>query len=51
LENNQAVRQMLHERGVQPERLPPSEDVKKVKRRLESDAKKIAGKSKKKALK
>jgi len=48
VENNQAVRQMLKERGVQPERLPPSEDVKKVKRRLESEEKKIVDKTKKK---
>ena len=51
VENNQAVRQMLRERGVRPEQLPPSEDVKKVKRRLESEEKSIVGKTKKKALK
>jgi len=50
VENNQAVRQMLKERGVQPERLPPSEDVKKVKRRLESEEKKIVDKTKKKRI-
>lgn len=41
IENNLAVRKMLHDRGVKPERLPPSEDVKKVERRLESEEKKI----------
>jgi DNA-damage-inducible protein D len=40
VENNLAVRKILNERGVQPEKLPPAEDVKKVKRKLESDKKK-----------
>jgi len=51
VENNQAVRQILKDRGVRPESLPPSEDVKKVKRRLESEEKMIVGKTKKKTLK
>ena len=38
--NNQAVRKTLLERGIQPEHLPPAEDVKKVERRLASDKKK-----------
>jgi len=50
IENNQAVRQMLGDRGVHPERLPPSEDVKKVKRRLDAEEKKIVGQTKKKSL-
>ena len=50
IENNQAVRQMLKERGVRPESLPPSEDVKKVRRRLASEEKKIAAKPKEKTL-
>lgn len=37
VENNKAVRKILLERGVKPENLPPSEDVKKVKRRLNSE--------------
>jgi len=41
IENNLAVRKMLLDRGVTPERLPPDEDIKKVKRRLESDEKKV----------
>jgi len=41
IENNLAVRKMLHDRGVKPEQLPPAEDVKKVERRLDSDEKKI----------
>lgn len=38
--NNQAVRQTLLGRGIQPENLPPAEDVKKVERRLASTEKK-----------
>ena len=41
IENNLAVRKMLHDRGVKPEQLPPAEDIKKVERRLESEEKKI----------
>ena len=41
VDNNKAVRKILHERGVKPEQLPPSEDAAKLKRKLESDSKKI----------
>jgi DNA-damage-inducible protein D len=41
VENNQAVRKMLIERGVQPEALPPAEDVKKLQRRLDTEEKKM----------
>ncbi len=41
IDNNLAVRRMLKERGVQPEALPPAEDLKKVSRRIDSDGKKI----------
>jgi DNA-damage-inducible protein D len=37
--NNQAVRKTLLERGIRPESLPPTEDVKKVERRLASEEK------------
>lgn len=47
IENNKAVRKMLLERGVKPELLPPSEDVKKVKRKLESEIKHIEKEAKK----
>lgn len=40
VDNNLAVRKILHERGVKPEHLPPAEDVKKVERRLKADDKK-----------
>lgn len=39
VENNLAVRKMLHERGVQPEKLPPAEDVAKIKRKLQQEEK------------
>ena len=38
--NNHAVRKTLLERGIRPETLPASEDVKKVERRLASEEKK-----------
>ena len=38
--NNEAVRKTLLERGIRPEKLPASEDVKKVERRLVSEEKK-----------
>ena len=41
VDNNLAVRKILKERGVQPENLPPAEDVKKIERRLKGDEKKI----------
>lgn len=40
IDNNRAVRKMLDERGVKPERLPAAEDTSKVKRKLESESKK-----------
>jgi len=48
IENNKAVRKMLLDRGVRPESLPPDEDAKKVKRKLEMDQKKIEGDAKRK---
>jgi DNA-damage-inducible protein D len=47
IENNKAVRKMLLERGVRPESLPPVEDVNKVRRRLESEEKKVLKEAKK----
>ncbi len=38
--NNEAVRKTLVERGIQPEKLPAAEDVKKVERRLAAEEKK-----------
>lgn len=47
IDNNSAVRNMLLDRGIRPETLPPAEDVKKVERRLKADEKKILPKKKK----
>lgn len=41
IENNQSVRQMLLQRGVKPEELPPEEDIKKLERRLKAQEKKM----------
>ncbi|MGN6603643.1 MAG: DNA damage-inducible protein D, partial [Ginsengibacter sp.] len=48
VDNNLAVRKMLIQRGVKPEQLPPSEDLKKIQRRLEGDEKKVTKEAKKK---
>lgn len=47
IDNNSAVRNMLLNRGIRPETLPPAEDVRKVERRLKADEKKILPKKKK----
>jgi len=47
VDNNLAVRKILKERGVKPEQLPPAEDIKKVKRKLEIEEKKAVKKLKK----
>ena len=41
MDNNRSVRQMLSQRGIKPEELPPSEDIKKIERRMNSNEKKI----------
>jgi len=41
-QNNQSVRDMLGQRGIKPEELPPEEDLKKLERRVKSDEKKLA---------
>ena len=48
VENNQAVRRMLIERGVKPESLPPAEDVRKLQRKLDKDEKNLIKDVKKK---
>jgi len=47
VDNNTEIRNILLKRGVKPENLPPSEDVKKVQRRIDSTEKKILKKIKK----
>lgn len=41
VKNNTDVRNLLGERNIVPENLPPSEDLKKVQRRLKSEEKKL----------
>lgn len=48
VDNNLAVRKILHERGVKPEALPAAEDTGKLKRKLQSDEKKMLKQVKKK---
>jgi DNA-damage-inducible protein D len=46
VDNNSAVRDMLTHRGIVPENLPPAEDVKKLKRKLQGDEKSLITDSK-----
>ena len=41
VQNNTSVRNMLAERGIKPEELPPEEDLKKLERRVKSSEKKM----------
>ena len=42
VQNNASVRSMLAQRGIEPENLPPAEDLKKLERRTKSDERKLA---------
>lgn len=42
VQNNSSVRSMLEQRGIKPEELPPSEDIKKLERCVKSNEKKLA---------
>lgn len=42
IQNNRSVREMLGQRDIKPEELPPSEDIKKLERRVKTQEKKIA---------
>lgn len=44
IQNNSSVREMLEQRGIKPENLPPVEDLKKLERRVRKDEKKLMGK-------
>lgn len=48
IDNNHAVRNILTQRGIIPENLPPAEDVKKLQRKLDGDEKKLLKGNKKK---
>ena len=41
VQNNNSVRDMLSQRGIRPEKLPPEEDIKKLERRVKSVEKKL----------
>ena len=41
IQNNQSVRDMLGQRGIKPEELPPAEDIKKLERKVTRDERKI----------
>lgn len=45
VQNNHSVREMLGQRGIRPEDLPPAEDIKKHERRVKSQEKKLASQS------
>ena len=45
VENNTSVRDMLEQRGIKPENLPASEDIKKLERRVKREEKKLAEQS------
>lgn len=45
VQNNESVRDMLGQRGIKPEKLPPEEDIKKLERRVKSEEKKIEKRS------
>lgn len=45
VQNNSTVREMLGQRGIRPEDLPVSEDIKKLERRVKSQEKKLASQS------
>ena len=47
VQNNKSVRQMLVQRGIKPEELPPAEDIKKLERKVARDEKTIAENSQK----
>jgi DNA-damage-inducible protein D len=42
VKNNQGVRKLLKQRGIEPEKLPPAEDIKKLRRNVDTNEKKLA---------
>ncbi len=41
IQNNSSVRKMLIQRGIEPENLPPEEDIKKLERRAKREEKRL----------
>ncbi len=48
VKNNTDVRKLLLKSGIEPEQLPPEEDIKKLERKVKTEGKTIADRSKKK---
>ena len=46
VKNNESVRDMLGQRGIQPEKLAAEEDLKKLERRVKTEDKKLAERTK-----
>jgi DNA-damage-inducible protein D len=44
IKNNKGVRDLLLQRGIKPENLPPEEDIRKLKRRVKGEAKRLGKK-------
>ena len=44
VKNNQDVRDLLIQRGIEPEALPAAEDIKKIERRVQAETKKVPAK-------
>ncbi|MCJ7813402.1 DNA damage-inducible protein D, partial [bacterium] len=42
IRNNLGVRDLLKDRGIKPEELPPEEDIQKLRRRISSEDKKLS---------
>ena len=42
VQNNRSVREMLGQRGIKPEELPASDDIKKLERKVKTQEKKLA---------
>ena len=47
VKNNEEVRGLLEKRSIKPEELPKADDIKKLERQLEADAKQLAKSTKK----
>lgn len=45
VQNNESVRDMLGQRGIKPEQLPPEEDIKKLERRVRAEEKRLVKQS------
>lgn len=45
IQNNRSVREMLSKRGIKPENIPPSPDIKKLERKVKAQENKIASTS------